>query len=168
MARFAPAIERALNAPENAPARATVLQQLKSVRPGRGTPRRPPAWLDPTSVRELSMVLARLQPAGADPTALLRAFVAGYQYHAGQYLEAQLQPGDGLELVREPENPRDPLAVAIAWRGERIGYVPRRVNAEIANRLDTGQPLICQLARIDDTAEPWARLEFVIREDATA
>jgi hypothetical protein len=35
-----------------------------------------------------------------------------------------------------------PQAVALLWRGERIGYVPRRLNAEITRRLDAREALV--------------------------
>ncbi len=72
--------------------------------------------------------------------------------------------GDRLELVREPENLHDPLAVALRWRGEPIGYVPRRVNAQIAQLLDAGEPLLCQITRIDEQADLWERVELSIRQ----
>jgi hypothetical protein len=50
--------------------------------------------------------------------------------------------GGTLDLVREPNNPHDPQAVALLWRGERIGHVPRRLNAEIARRLDAREALV--------------------------
>lgn len=68
-----------------------------------------------------------------------------------------------MDLVREPENPHDPLAVALRWRGERIGYVPRRHNAEIARRLDAREALLCQITRIDEQADLWQRVELSIR-----
>jgi hypothetical protein len=111
-------------------------------------------------------LLAHLRPIVADGE-LLREWIAGYQYHGGSDLEPQMGVGDELELVREPDNPHDRLAVAIRWRGERIGYVPRRVNADIARRLDAGEPLVCHLTRLDEQADPWERMEFAIRQVPT-
>ena len=107
-------------------------------------------------------MLAWLRPASADGE-LLREFVVGYQYHGGIELEPQMAVGDVLDLVREPHNPHDPLAVAIRWRGEPIGYVPRRANADIARRLDAGEALVCHLTRQDEQADTWERVEFAIR-----
>ncbi len=75
--------------------------------------------------------------------------------------------GDELELAREPDNPHDGLAVAVRWRGRRIGYVPRAINADIARRLDVGDHLTCQLIRLDDRADPWERVAFTIRQIRT-
>ncbi|MFZ0791738.1 MAG: hypothetical protein WAM94_19160 [Chromatiaceae bacterium] len=57
-----------------------------------------------------------------------------------------------------------PLAVVLRRRGEPIGYVPRRVNAEIAQRLDAGEPLVCQITRFDEQADQWERVELAIRQ----
>ena len=54
--------------------------------------------------------------------------------------------------------------MAIHWGGEHIGYVPRRINAGIARRLDGGDRLSGHLTRLDERADTWQRLEFAIRQ----
>lgn len=168
MTAFARAIEAELNAVERVHARAELASQLSASGPRRQALWPPQAPLDPASERELERVLARLGSASENPNDLhddlLRGYVAGYQYHGGASLEPQMNVGDALDLIREPHNPHDPLAVSLAWRGERIGYVPRLMNADIANRLDAGVPLHCRLSRFHEMAEPWERVEFVIRQ----
>lgn len=124
--------------------------------------RRWQSWLDAKSERQLAAVLAWLgmQPPG--PEALLYAHIAGYQYHAGPRLEDRLAPGQALTLVREPDNPHDALAVRLEWQGEKLGYVPREHNAEIAARLDGGEALRARITDIDFDAEPWRRVGFVV------
>ena len=61
-----------------------------------------------------------------------RFFVAGFPYHAGPKLIDRLSVGDLLRLVREHDNPHDTRAVAIYYEDDRIGYVPRSQNHEIA------------------------------------
>lgn len=63
--------------------------------------------------------------------------------------------------MREPDNPRDPLAVAV-WTGEarpwRIGYLDRAVAARLAPRLDAGQRFLVELAGwIDAPDAAWRR-----------
>lgn len=58
----------------------------------------------------------------------------------------------------------DLLAVALRWRGEPIGYVPHRVNAQIAQLLDAGEALLCQISRFDEHADLWERVEVSIRQ----
>jgi hypothetical protein len=163
MTAFARAIEVRLNALGQTQARADLALGLAARRhEGRWVPR-PVRRLDAASQRELAAVLAGLRPPVADGE-LLRTPVAGYQFHDGADIEPQLGVGDALELVREPANPHDRLAVALRWRGEHIGYVPRRVNADIARRLDAGEPLVCQVTRHDEQADPWERVELAIRQ----
>jgi hypothetical protein len=163
MAAFARTVQAALNAPERLAARAELAQALDT-RPPPGSPaRRPLRPLDPMSERELAAVLGYLHPP-APGGELLCEFIAGYQYHRGPALESQMRMGDTLNLVREPANPHDRQAVALCWRGERLGYVPRRCNGAIARRLDAGERLDCRLTRLHDRAAPWERVEFAVRE----
>jgi hypothetical protein len=59
---------------------------------------------------------------------------------------AVLEPGTPVVLLREPENPADPLAVGV-WLLERglprwrLGYLDRTVASRIAPRLDAGVEL---------------------------
>lgn len=163
MDAFARAVETELNALERTPLRAALAAALEARRPHRRPAYRPPRRLDTESERELATVLARLRRPLADGE-LVRDFVAGSQFHRGIALEPHMGVGDRLELVREPENPHDPLAVALRWRGEPIGYVPRRVNAQIARLLDAGEPLLCQITRIEEQADLWERVELSIRQ----
>lgn len=163
MDAFARAVETELNALERTPVRAALAATLAARRPHRRPAYRPPRRLDTESERELATVLTRLRPPLADGE-LVRDFVAGYQFHGGIALEPHMGVGDRLELVREPDNPHDPLAVALRWRGEPIGYVPRRVNAQIARLLDAGEPLLCQITRFDEQADLWERVELSIRQ----
>ena len=160
---FARAILAELNALGRAPARAALALALGARRVDQGSGQRQARRLDPASERELAAVLAQLRPSVVDGE-VLREFVAGYQFHAGMDLEPRMGVGDRLELVREPDNPHDRQAVAIRWGGEHIGYVPRRVNADIARRLDAGDRLSGHLTRLDERADTWQRLEFAIRQ----
>jgi hypothetical protein len=80
---------------------------------------------------------------------IVRFHVAGFPYHEGPRLIDRLAVGGRLRLVREPDNPHDPLAVAIYHQDDRIGYVPRERNRGIADRLDRGAPLDCRITAID-------------------
>jgi hypothetical protein len=144
---FAGALLAELNAPGHGPARAALARSLGARRGDRRSPWQLTRRLDPASERELAAVLAYLRPALAAGE-LVRECVAGYQFHGGIELEPRMAVGDELELVREPDNPHDGLAVAVCWRGLRIGYVPRLINADIARRLDAGDRLACQLTRL--------------------
>lgn len=88
--------------------------------------------------------------------------LAGFQYHAGRKLWPQMQVGDALTLVREPDNPHDARAVRVEWRGHKIGYVPRRENADVARLMDGGEVLAARIVRLAEVRDPWSRVRFEI------
>ena len=55
-----------------------------------------------------------------------------------QEIIAGLSRGDLLELEREPDNPEDPCAIAVASDAGRIGYLPRQTAADLAPIMDSG------------------------------
>ncbi|MHB1439021.1 MAG: HIRAN domain-containing protein, partial [Thiobacillus sp.] len=82
--------------------------------------------------------------------------LAGFQYHAGKTLWPQMQVGDALTLVREPDNPHDARAVRVEWQGHKIGYVPRRENADVARFMDGGRTLVARIVRLAEVRDPWS------------
>ena len=88
--------------------------------------------------------------------------LAGFQYHDGKTLWPQMQEGDALTLIREPDNPHDARAVRVEWQGHKIGYVPRRENADVARFMDGGQKLVARIVRLAEVRDPWSRVRFEI------
>jgi hypothetical protein len=88
--------------------------------------------------------------------------LAGFQYHSGKAMWPQMRVGDSLTLVREADNPYDGKAVRVEWQGHKIGYVPRRENADVARFLDRGQTLEARIARLAEVRDPWSRVRFEI------
>lgn len=88
--------------------------------------------------------------------------LAGFQYHAGKQLWPQMQVGDPLTLVREPDNVHDAKAVRVEWQGRKIGYVPRRENVDVARFMDGGQMLVARINRLAEVRDPWSRVRFEI------
>jgi hypothetical protein len=88
--------------------------------------------------------------------------LAGFQYYEGKALWAQMKPGDLLALVREPDNPHDPLAVRVEWNGHKLGYLPRRENQAVARQLDHGNPLQARIVRLVKHRDPWKRIELEV------
>jgi hypothetical protein len=88
--------------------------------------------------------------------------LAGFQYHAGKTLWPQMRVGDALTLIREPDNRHDGKAVRVEWRGHKIGYVPRRENADVARLMDGGQMLTARIVRLAEVRDPWSRVRFEI------
>lgn len=100
---------------------------------------------------------------------ILECRIAGFHYHHGPALWKRLTEGDPLSLHRERDNPHDRRAVALHWRGRRIGYVPRNVNRAIARLLDEGRSLEARIDRLyaDETWEP-LRFQVSLQEGNSA
>lgn len=79
------------------------------------------------------------------PPRAFRTPLRGHAFAGPAPLQA-VATGRAARLVREPDNPADPFAVAV-WvedddaRPWRIGYLDRTVAARIAPRLDAGAPI---------------------------
>ncbi|NWG39396.1 MAG: HIRAN domain-containing protein [Hydrogenophilaceae bacterium] len=107
----------------------------------------------------------RMLPAQADTEShilLQDSPLAGFQYHQGKALWHEMQVGDRLDLKREPENRYDARAVRVEWRGQKLGYVPRRENADIARLMDNGARLEARITRLTESRDPWQRVRFEI------
>lgn len=88
--------------------------------------------------------------------------LAGFQFHEGRALWDDLEVGDELTLVREPDNPHDARAVRVEWQGHKLGYVPRRENEAVARQMDRGTRLQARIVRLRKHRDPWKRIEFEI------
>jgi len=88
--------------------------------------------------------------------------LAGFQYYEGKALWEMMRVGDALQLVREPRNPHDANAVRIEWRGEMLGYIPRRENADVARQMDLGAPVKARVVRLTEARNPWQRVRFEV------
>ena len=93
--------------------------------------------------------------AYAHSTLLLETQVAGFQYYEGERLWPRLSPGDPLTLVREPANPYDPNAIALYRQDRKLGYIPRKDNAVIANLMDQGKHLKAFVTHTRRSDNPW-------------
>jgi len=76
--------------------------------------------------------------------------LAGFQFHAGEELFAQMQVGDRLAAVR------------VEWRQVKLGYVPRRDNPQVARQMDLGAALEARVSRLRAARNPWDRIEFEV------
>jgi hypothetical protein len=94
--------------------------------------------------------------------------LAGFQYHAGRALFPLMQVGDRLHLYREPDNPHDPKAVRVEWRGAMIGYAPRADNVDLARLMDGGTRVQGRILHLQKSRDPWKRVlfEVLVVEDA--
>ena len=88
--------------------------------------------------------------------------VAGFQHHRGVAIWPFLREGEKLNLVRESVNQHDRNAVAVYFRNDKLGYVPQRENATLAQMLDRGEKLDAQIIRLLDEENPWRRVRIQV------
>ncbi len=112
----------------------------------------------------LSLLLFLVLPAHGQSVQLLvqSSPLAGFRFGEAAAVMPLMRPGDALELVHEPDNPHDPNAVRVEWRGRKLGYVPRRQNAALAWGLERGTPLRARVSRLEDHPNPARRIEFEV------
>jgi len=91
--------------------------------------------------------------------------LAGFRYYDAGALWDEMKVGDALALVREPGNPHDANAVRVEWRGHKLGYVPRRENADVARQIDRGTPVRARISRLQTSRSPSKRIEFEVYVD---
>jgi len=88
--------------------------------------------------------------------------LAGSQYYALSTVWREIQAGDALTLVREPDNRHDANAVRVEWQGRKLGYVPRAGNRVIAAAMDAGERLTARVSSVNDNKNPWQRVAFEV------
>ena len=77
---------------------------------------------------------------------------------------AQCIPGEVVDLVREPDNLHDRMAVAImSARGTRLGYLQRDRAAWVGSKIDRGYDIRAIVERVKGSHMPGALLGLVIR-----
>ena len=87
--------------------------------------------------------------------------LAGFQYHRASAIWPFLRVGEPLHLRREPSNPHDRHAVAVWFRNEHLGYIPRRENRALAGLMDQGETLAASIVRLlDDERNPWRKIRI--------
>ena len=100
----------------------------------------------------LATGLAIILPVAAEESAaeilVQVSMTAGLRYHEAKAVWEEMQVGDSLTLVREPENPYDTRAVRVEWQGHKLGYIPRTENEAVARQMDRGNPLQARLTKL--------------------
>ena len=108
----------------------------------------------------LAVALLISPPAPAQTVRVLvqSSPLAGFQYYGGKILWDEMREGDRLALIREPNNSHDPHAIRVEWRGEKLGYLPRAENRDVAQAMDRGTPVSGRIGRLVAHPNPWKRL----------
>jgi hypothetical protein len=88
--------------------------------------------------------------------------LAGFQFYEGERLWPRLRVGQHLTLRRRSDNPHDPRAVEIWWRGRMLGHLQRVDNCAVAQMLDRGEPLAARITRLQESSSPWERVRFEV------
>lgn len=88
--------------------------------------------------------------------------LAGFQYHRAAGVWSFLREGETLRLRRERHNRHDPNAVAVWFRNDKLGYLPRKENTPFARMLDRGLRLEGRIVRLRDHADPWRRIRLSV------
>lgn len=88
--------------------------------------------------------------------------LAGFRHHAAAELWPALRGRPPLSLAREPDNPHDPDAVALYWRGYKLGYLPRGENFVVARLLDEQRRLSARVERLSPRAEHNHRVALAV------
>ena len=81
--------------------------------------------------------------------------LAGFRYYAAEVRWESMKEGQSLTLVREPENVHDANAIRVEWRGEKLGYLPRRA---VAAAMDAGDKIDARIAKLREHRDPWQRV----------
>ena len=104
--------------------------------------------------------------AGADASIIVQQSpLAGFQFYDGKALWDEMKLGDALILVREHDNPHDANAVRVEWKGNRLGYIPRRENTDVARQMDRGAPVKARIVKLTQARNPWQRILFEVYVD---
>ena len=92
-------------------------------------------------------------------------YVAGFKYWDGPFVLGKLKAGKKLTLKPEFDNPADPNAIALYYKGTKIGYVPRNQNSVIAQLLYFGHRDVFEAygMAVDPDKEPWEQVYVGIR-----
>ncbi|WP_136024845.1 HIRAN domain-containing protein [Microbacterium sp. K27] len=96
-------------------------------------------WLAETSTGKLINV---------DNRYLRRLGIFGVKVRGTRYYNGTAKLGPA-ELVREPDNPHDPNAIAIHVDGEMLGHYNKGTARSLAKRLDAGEPLQAMVISAD-------------------
>lgn len=118
---------------------------------------------------KIAWILAGLLLLAAQAQAEIKARIvlgaqplAGYQYYAGKRVWNELKIGDALMLVREADNFHDTHAIRVEWRGEKLGYVPRAGNEDLARLLDQGAKISARIVNLQAGRSHWQRVLFEV------
>ena len=107
-----------------------------------------PARVDNQKLTQAALDLPPPEAARGHGVVIQRSAVAGFRHHEAPLLWPALHAGAPLDLVREADNATDADAVAVYWRGRKLGYLPRGENLMAASLLDRRRDLSARIQRL--------------------
>ncbi|HKA44017.1 MAG TPA: HIRAN domain-containing protein [Burkholderiales bacterium] len=113
----------------------------------------------------IGLAVALCAPLGWAREAVIvvqRSPVAGLRHYEAREVWHDISVGDRIKLVREPDNPYDPNAICIEWRGRKLGYLPRRDNAAVARQIDRGETLEARVSGLKENRNRSVRLDLEV------
>ena len=95
--------------------------------------------------------------------------LAGFAYYDGLDVIDELTLGQSVDLVREFNNPYDEKAVAIYYKGKKLGYIPSSHNSIISTLLYYGHGDIfearIQMVNTDNHPERQFRVVVKVKDN---
>jgi len=65
---------------------------------------------------------------------LIETYVAGWKHHRDSVKKLKKNDPNRVEALSEPDNPVDPNAISLWFKGEKIGYIPSAIVTDYRNR----------------------------------
>lgn len=95
---------------------------------------------------------------------LISFYIAGFQYWDGPLVINDMKVGDLLEISPEADNPHDPEAVALRYKGMKLGFIPHDMNSMVSLLCFYGHERILEarVQKIDTASDPWEQVRVGI------
>lgn len=114
--------------------------------------------------------MSKIDAAGAnvkgyEPSRRLTGFhIRGFQHWDGALVISDMKVGDSLDLIAEMDNPYDPQAVAVYFKGVKLGYVPANENELFSTMFHFGHAdaFEARVMQVDSEADPWNQVRMGI------
>ena len=90
-------------------------------------------------------------------------FVAGVKFHKFNTVKDILEEGMAVDLIPEPTNKYDRFAIKIKHNNVMLGYVPKKLSAEVTEVMNSGTELAATIIQLQPDFEPWTALKVGVR-----
>lgn len=94
----------------------------------------------------------------------LNCNVAGFSHWYGLEVIGDMKVGGKLDLVSEPDNPYDSQAVAVYFKGTKIGFVPESCNGTLSKLIFFGHGDVfeARIASVNTEKDPEHQVRMTI------